>query len=567
MGGSFSISKQYEKSLDMEIKKINGVYYTPKVIVDYIINKTIKKHDVVKNPYLKILDISCGCGNFLLEVYEILYELFEENIYELRDRYGNEYWKRDNIHNHIVSNCIYGVDIDEQAIKILKQQLIDKDENSYIETFNIYCCDSLKKNWKEKFDYIIGNPPYVGHKKIDMEYKKFILTEYNEVYKGKSDLYFCFYKKIIDLLKENGVGSIITPRYFLESPSGKYVRKYIDNNVSIVEIIDFLGSNVFNNVGISSCIMTFTNKKQTYQNVNVLRIKNESVNINKIESIDKLIEDRTFNHFILQKDSLGEEWTIISKEDEQFYNQIQHKCDYTLEDICTSFQGIITGCDKAFVVEKDNPKINKIEKNLLKPWVKNTNIDKYIIRNSNYHLIYSNDIDNEDRYKNVLEEFILRYKPRLQNRRECKKNTRKWYELQWGREKSYFERIKIMYPYKSSKNRFAIDYKKNYCSADVYSFYIKEKYINEFSYEYLVGLLNSRIYDKYFKINAKKMSKNLYDYYPNKVMKMKIFKDSNYAHIENLSKKILLSIDSGEENIVEILQNEIENLIIQSLQL
>ena len=36
---------------------------------------------------------------------------------------------------------------------------------------------------------------------------------------------------------------------------------------------------------------------------------------------------------------------------------------------------------------------------------------------------------------------------------------------------------------------------------------IKEKYKDEFSYEYLVGLLNSKVYDKYFKIIGKEMGK------------------------------------------------------------
>ena len=84
MNNTFSISKEYELNLDIDIKKNNGVYYTPKVIVDYIINKTIKNHNIIKNPNPKILDISCGCGNFLLEAYDTLYKLFEDNI-EIKD--------------------------------------------------------------------------------------------------------------------------------------------------------------------------------------------------------------------------------------------------------------------------------------------------------------------------------------------------------------------------------------------------------------------------------------------------------------------------------------------------
>ncbi|MDN9585291.1 SAM-dependent methyltransferase, partial [Clostridioides difficile] len=61
--------------------------------------------------------------------------------------------------------------------------------------------------------------------------------------------------------------------------------------------------------------------------------------------------------------------------------------------------------------------------------------------------------------------------------------------------------------------------------------------------------------------------KNIYDYYPNKVMKIRIFRDNNYEEIENLSKQIISillnkSIDKGK---VEKLQIKMDNLIMDSL--
>ena len=123
-----------------------------------------------------------------------------------------------------------------------------------------------------------------------------------------------------------------------------------------------------------------------------------------------------------------------------------------------------------------------------------------------------------------------------------------------------------MYPYKCKENRFAIDYNNNFCSADVYSFIIKDNYKDEFSYEYLAGLLNSNVYNKYFKLTAKKISKKNYDYYPNKVMKIAIFKDYNYNKIESLSKSLIKQLTENKYENVQILQDKIDKLIEDSLQ-
>ncbi|MGL5694819.1 MAG: HsdM family class I SAM-dependent methyltransferase, partial [Peptostreptococcaceae bacterium] len=391
---NFYLSKKYEQELDDEKRKLNGIYYTPKIIVDYIMFKTLKEHDIVENPYLKILDFSCGCGNFLLEAYYILYALFEENIESLNKKYKDEYWCIDNIHEHIIENCIYGVDIDAEALELLKNSLYqknDKECDNY--QFNIYCEDGLKKKWEFKFDYIVGNPPYIGHKLLNKEYKKYLLKEYKEVYKDKSDLYFCFYKKAIDIIKDDGLICMITPRYFLQSPSGTYLRTYIKEKMHIKEIVDFLGTEVFKSVGIASCILTLKNEKENkINNINILKIKNESLKINEYEKLDYLLEEN-FENYKFNQSLLNEDWLIANEEDKKFYDNIEGKCICYLGDIVNSFQGIITGCDKAFIINKSNEHIGCIPQSILKVWIKNKNIKKYTINDSELRLIYSNDLD------------------------------------------------------------------------------------------------------------------------------------------------------------------------------
>ena len=59
-----------------EVRKAGGVYYTPKYIVDYIVENTIGELLKDKSPKqvekIKILDPACGSGSFLIGAYQYL---------------------------------------------------------------------------------------------------------------------------------------------------------------------------------------------------------------------------------------------------------------------------------------------------------------------------------------------------------------------------------------------------------------------------------------------------------------------------------------------------------------
>jgi len=156
-----------------EVRKAGGVYYTPQYIVDYIVENTIGnmlnrrllvpsstegKSSVQKelpmtpdeisgNNGLKpiaILDPACGSGSFLLGAYDYLLKyhlnywtndknikkaLKEEKIYKLHE---NHYKLTIEEKQKILTNNIYGVDIDNQAVEVTKLSLLLKlleDEN------------------------------------------------------------------------------------------------------------------------------------------------------------------------------------------------------------------------------------------------------------------------------------------------------------------------------------------------------------------------------------------------------------------------------------------------------
>lgn len=495
------IADIYQMLSKKELKKETGSFYTPIEIVEFMADKIVEEIDFNKNLYLKIVDPSCGGGYFLVHIFEKLKEKMKSIVIK-------------NLEEHIIKNNIYGYDIDEYAVMITTIELYER--SGHIPK-NIILGDFLTSGI-EKFDIVIGNPPYMGHKLLTGEYRSRLYEMYSEVFSDKADLSYCFIKKSIDILNEGGRLIFITSRYMLEALNAEGIRRYIKNKGRIKSIVDFYGIRLIKGAGVDNIIIDFIKDdkdkdieymrllenakgkgKKVFQDIDYGKsefVKKISVNINSLE-------DRG--------------WIFLSNREREILNKIK---GVYLSDICESFQGIITGCDKAFVLKKNSAKELDIEENLLKPWIKSSNIEKFNVLPTDDFLIYSDIIDDVNKYKKAVK-FIEKFKPALENRRECRKGVRKWYELQWGREEEIFKGEKIVFPYKSSSNRFAIDC-GSYFSADVYVIKIRDMFLKTTSYKYICGILNSSIYEFYIKSMAKKLGDDMYEYYPNKIMNIKI---------------------------------------------
>ncbi|MDP2363084.1 MAG: N-6 DNA methylase, partial [Ignavibacteria bacterium] len=118
-----------------EVRKAGGVYYTPQYIVNYIVDNTIGKLIEGKTPKeiskLRFADIACGSGSFLITVYERLLDyhkrwylknpeqakkdgcIFYEGAYRLSLQQKQK----------ILTNNIYGVDLDSQAVEVTQLSL------------------------------------------------------------------------------------------------------------------------------------------------------------------------------------------------------------------------------------------------------------------------------------------------------------------------------------------------------------------------------------------------------------------------------------------------------------
>ncbi len=162
LGHELVIQKENLKLEQNEtLKKSEGIYYTPKFIVNYILNYTLglilnsnyeKVEKLIKagefekglNEFyriksIKILDPSCGSGSFLISAYNLIFSFYEKlnnliqeiNI-KLKKSSKNKnieiFFKQlnpiTNFENTILEDNLFGVDIDPQAVEITSVNLI-----------------------------------------------------------------------------------------------------------------------------------------------------------------------------------------------------------------------------------------------------------------------------------------------------------------------------------------------------------------------------------------------------------------------------------------------------------
>jgi hypothetical protein len=660
----------YEKFMDRETRKAIGQFYTPDFVIEYILNNTVAEADVVENPFVSVLDPACGSGHFLIMAYDILRKKFEESIDKLREKYadvdyvyknkkmkGKEYWVKDRIHYHILKHCIFGADIDSFAVQLTTINLLLKDLDNFTDELNIMECDSLIKweedydwqdlkqqlknismfytinykdingihrhdtlsrdkaeelvrlceFWAKKYDYVVGNPPYMGQKGNKEVFEKFKNNDYwKQYYERKQDIYYYFLIRGINSLIMLGKLGYIIPPYWLTAHATKKLKKYIIRNAELIRVYDFGNEKIFDDAQINGNIFVFS--KDTSKNSPI-----EICKFNKEISSFTSYFSRYHN-----KDLQTRAWNIFNEKNSQdYFSNLKTR---KLGEIATISPGIQTGSDRVseshikklnlqgyninegiFVVSKDEVRklhLSNDEMVYIKPFYKSSQIERYYSSlHTDQYIIVTNEIHNIEDFPNI-KKHLLRYKLILDSRyrnyalQKADKEG-KWFALYGYRPNTNFENAKIITPYRSKLNRFSYSDTPYYGSIDV--FYI-DIYDKNFNIYYVLAILNSDLILYWLDKNCKKKGENLelyaepLSYLPIRVsdsnvqnriaqkvkkviqLKKELFKENNLKLIvqnEDIMNNYMIKIQRLNEikNQINVLQHEINQMIYEIYQI
>ncbi|OGI12294.1 hypothetical protein A3K64_03150 [Candidatus Micrarchaeota archaeon RBG_16_36_9] len=556
-------------------RKEQGIYYTPTYIVDYIVRNTLG--EVLKQnkeiDKIKVLDPACGSGSFLIKAFDVISEFYKENI-------GEEKFDRQ-IKNNILTQNIYGVDLDSKAVEIAQLNLFlkigekgelpklrenIKNGNSLINDEKI--SDRAFK-WEEEFedimkeggfDVVIGNPPYVRIQTLDTKEIDFFNSHYKSATKNY-DIYSLFVERGLSLLKEGGILGLILPSKFFNADYGEELRKLISEQKALYKIVDFKDFQVFESATTYTCLL-FLKKS-----------KNVSFDYFEIINKEKLKESKTLTTVLFKKSTQkqpksSELWNFVSDDSKDIMNKL-NGIKLKLGDVSKNiFQGITTSADKIFILEMLEEKnntfkvkskaINKeyiLEKDLLKPILKGQEIRRWQIKKFKNLILFPYRIEGEKAFlfdeKTIKSSFkdtwnyIQDCKKMLESREKGRmKDERDWYGYIYRKNLEKFEQPKILTQVLASKNSFTFDEKGEYYfvgggNAGGYGIILSKEYSND--YYWILSLLNSKVLEFYLRKISTPFRGGFYSYGKRFIEKLPIIIPSknDKSRLEELSKKQL----------------------------
>lgn len=319
---------------------------TPKWIINYIdrvaLSTYINQNKEYKLPI--IADISCSLGLF--------FEPFLHNI-PILNNFGtlrtDTQKKNEDLCNHL-----FGYDANELFIEILRlnNSFLNLLEKPHINNTNLIAIDTLYFGTGRSFDIIVGCSPI----KSRIDFKKIMnLSEIKITPKKVLEPFIIFMIRALLSLNNGGILYVMLPESILFSPNYGFIRKFILEQFSILEIIHF-DEKIVLNINSPVVIIGIQRKNPEHNhNMKITLISNSEIiqklHNNEIDLFELCSDSSNHNNIKCftqkQTDILSNPEFILDlfshEEDKSLFRNIPETSIYKLKDLVNSNKGVEIG--------------------------------------------------------------------------------------------------------------------------------------------------------------------------------------------------------------------------------
>ena len=173
---------------------------------------------------------------------------------------------------------------------------------------------------KEKFDVVIGNPPYIQLQNNGGELAKLYEPCGYKTFDKTGDIYCLFYERGYQLLKPNGHLCYITSNKWMRAGYGEKTREFFAKNTNPQLLIDFAGVKIFESATVDTNILLFA--KATNEHKTLCAVTNKQ-NKDSVKNLSVFVQQ---NGSECDFNSSGS-WVILSPIEQSIKRKIEEAED------------------------------------------------------------------------------------------------------------------------------------------------------------------------------------------------------------------------------------------------
>lgn len=332
-----------ERSYGHEEKK-RGAIFTKQSVVDFMLDLIgyRSEQDLAK---MTLLEPSFGGGRFVCAAVDRLIESW-------RGRGGRDATE--------IVDAVRAVELDTDTYLALRETLgarllnlgfDGRDATRLVDAWLIHD-DFLLTDLKPRFDFVIGNPPYVRQELVEPH----LLAEYRGRFQsmvGRADLYVAFMERSLDLLTEGGRLSFICADAWVKNDYGRGIRAKIAAGFHLAYYVDMYGLDAFEvQVGAypSITVIERSDSKTTL----VSKARSAAENYLR-ELASALTTGNTASGNVRPVDAVrgATPWLISGDPALPIIHDLESRLPTLQEAGCRVGIGVATGNDKVFIADYD----------------------------------------------------------------------------------------------------------------------------------------------------------------------------------------------------------------------
>ena len=394
-----------------------GGIYTKREVVDFILD-LVGYEETVDLTAFRILEPSCGAGDFLLPIVERLL--------------GSA--SRKGISFSALTACIRAVEIGSGALAEAQEKVNAAlaehgASESEIRVLSLawFCrADFLMAPFPMGFTHIVGNPPYIRQEELHARLLNLYRSRFATMY-DRADLYVAFFERALGLLETDGKLGFICSDRWMKNKYGGPLRELVSTRFHLEAHVDFTGCPAFLSEVVAYPAVTVISRTRGTDTATAFRPEISADSLNAlVPALRKAVEHPDVV-VTCRVASGAEPWILENFPRLVVVRSIEEKFPAISETGCKIGIGVATGADRVYIGSAEQLDVEEAAR---LPLAMTSDISdgtlcwkgKYVLNpfQENGALL---DLDTHPK----LARYLKAHEPAIRARNVARKNPAKWY--------------------------------------------------------------------------------------------------------------------------------------------